>query len=164
MKIKAVECRSKEQRRAFSEVPFDLAMAIWMKWFCKIPFPNWTYFKLEVLIAECVTLKSHKKNLSNVPARNREEHFQDYLSNLLWHYNCNGSSKYNFKITFFWIESFDDGVWYFGEPWKKKSAALARNGEEHFQSYLSNGLWLYDCTDSAKNNFQIHFISNWTFW
>ena len=55
-KKKSVGCRSKEQRRAFSELSFELALAL----FCKIPFPDSTSFELQVLIAECVALESHK--------------------------------------------------------------------------------------------------------
>ena len=56
-------------------------------------------FRLKVLIPECVPLESHeKKNLLNVAARNRDEHFQSYLSNWLWHYDCNDSAKYHFQI------------------------------------------------------------------
>ena len=36
--------------------------------------------------------------------------------------------------------------------------------DEHFQSYLSNWLWHYDCNDSAKYHFQIQLLSNWKFW
>ena len=28
----------------------------------------------------------------------KEEHFQSYLSNLLWHYDWNDSAKYHFQI------------------------------------------------------------------
>ena len=77
----------------------------------QILFPDSTSFESKVLIAECVTLNSHKKNQSyflnwlrcyhyndsvpeyltlqrhirkvlNVTARNREEHFQPVLSSL----------------------------------------------------------------------------------
>ena len=34
----------------------------------------------------------------NVPARNREEHVQSYLSNWLWHYDCNDSAKYHLTL------------------------------------------------------------------
>ena len=57
-----VECRSKEQRRAFSELSFELALTLCLQWFCKIPFLDSTYFELKVLIAEwkkkCVECRS----------------------------------------------------------------------------------------------------------
>ena len=40
------------------------------------------YFELKVLI-ECVTLDSNEKNVLNVAARNREEHFKSNLSDWL---------------------------------------------------------------------------------
>ena len=60
---KSVDCRSKEQRRAFSELSFELASMLSMQWFCKIPFPDSPYFELKVLIAECVSLESHKTKI-----------------------------------------------------------------------------------------------------
>ena len=60
---KSADCRSKEQRRAFSELSFELALALWLQWFCKIPFPDSTSFELKVLIAECVTVESHEKKI-----------------------------------------------------------------------------------------------------
>ena len=85
--------------KTISEIYFELALALWLQWFCIFPFPDSTSFELKVLIAECVTLESHeKKNLLTVAARNREEHFQSYLSNWLWHYDYNDSAKYYFQI------------------------------------------------------------------
>ena len=46
----------------------------------------------------CYFGELRKKKLLNVPARNREEHFQRNLSNWLWHYDCNDSAKYHFHI------------------------------------------------------------------
>ena len=51
---------AKEQWIAFSELSFELALALWLQWSCKIPFPDSTSFDLKVLISECVTLESHK--------------------------------------------------------------------------------------------------------
>ena len=47
----SVECRSKEQRKAFSELSFELALTLWLQWFCKLSFPSTTYFKFKVLRA-----------------------------------------------------------------------------------------------------------------
>ena len=46
----------------------------------------------------CYFGDQRKKKLLIVAARNREEHLQSYLSNWLWHYDCNDSAKYNFNI------------------------------------------------------------------
>ena len=40
LRKKIVECRSKEQRRAFSDFSFKFALALWQQCFCKIPFPD----------------------------------------------------------------------------------------------------------------------------
>ena len=39
-----------------------------------------------------------RKSLLIVTARKREEHLHSYLSNWLWHYDCNDSAKDHFKI------------------------------------------------------------------
>ena len=49
--------------RAFSKLSFELALSLWLQYFYKKPYPDSTYFELQVLIAKCVTLESHfKKN------------------------------------------------------------------------------------------------------
>ena len=62
-KKKSIQCWSKEQRRLCSGLSFKFAFKLWLQLFCKIRFPDLTYFKLKVLIAECFTLKSHDKNI-----------------------------------------------------------------------------------------------------
>ena len=37
-------------RRAFSELPFELASMLSLQWFCKTPFPDSTYFELNFFI------------------------------------------------------------------------------------------------------------------
>ena len=97
-KNKTVECHRKKQRTAFSELSFKLALRLWLQWFCKIPFPYSTYFELKVLIAECVTLESHEKKICWMSQQGTDEHFQSYLLNWLWHYDCNDSAKYHFQM------------------------------------------------------------------
>ena len=46
----------------------------------------------------CYFGELRKKNLLNVAAKNREEHFQSYLSNWICHYDCDDSAKYHFQI------------------------------------------------------------------
>ena len=52
-------------------------------------------FRIERFDSVLLWRATKKKNLLNVPARNREER---YLSNWLWHYDCNDSAKYHFQI------------------------------------------------------------------
>ena len=104
---KSVDCRSKEPRRAFSRVIFQIGFNV-----------------ITLMILQ------------------------------------NTTSRFNL----FRIESFDGWVCYLGEPRKNLLTVAARSREEHFQSYLSNWLWHYDCNDSAKYHFQIHLTSNWKFW
>ena len=119
---------------------------------------NWTFWKLIVL-----AWRATKKNLLTVAARNIEE--QSYLLDWLWCYQCNDSAKYHFQIHLtsnwkFWLPSLL--AWKSHEI-KKWLTVTARNTEEHFQSYLSDWLWCYQCSDSARYHFQIHLTSNWNF-
>ena len=98
LKKYSVDCRSKKQRRAFSELYFKLDLALWLQWFCKRPFPDLTSFDLKVLIAECVTLESHKKKCVECRSKEQRRQFQRYISNWLWHYDCNDSANYHFQI------------------------------------------------------------------
>ena len=56
-----------------------------------------------------------QQNILNVPATNKEEHFQSDLSNWLWHYNYNDSANTISTFNLFRIECFDSGVCYFGK-------------------------------------------------
>ena len=76
-KKKSVDCRSKEQRKAFSELSFELALALWLQWFCKIPFPDSTSFELQVLIAECVSLESHENKSVDCRSKEQRRAFSD---------------------------------------------------------------------------------------
>ena len=63
----------KGTEKSIFRVIFRICFGIRLQWFCKIPFPDSTSFKMKVLWAECVMLESHeKKNLLNVTERNRE--------------------------------------------------------------------------------------------
>ena len=74
--------RSKEHRIAFSELSFELALALGQQWFCKTLFPDSTYFDWKFWYLSVLLWRATKrKNLLNVAARNRDEHFQSYLSN-----------------------------------------------------------------------------------
>ena len=89
----------KETENSIFRVIFQIGFKIMTAMIMKNTFPDSTSPELKVLIAQCVTLESHEeKNLKNVAGRNREVHFQSYLSNLLWHYDCNDSAKYHFQI------------------------------------------------------------------
>ena len=68
---KSVDCRSKEQRRAFSELSFELVSMSLRQWFYKTLIPDSTYFELKVLIAECAALESHEKK--SVGCRSNEQ-------------------------------------------------------------------------------------------
>ena len=125
-KKKTVECCSKEQRSPFSEVPFEWTLALWLQWFCKIPFPDWTSFELKVLIAECVTLESHRqKKLCWLSQQGTEKSifrvifrigFDVIITMILQNTNS--------RFSFFRIESVDSWVCYLGEPRKKISWML----------------------------------------
>jgi hypothetical protein len=78
---KSDECGSMEQRRASLELSLELASMLSRQFFCKLPFPDSTHFKLKVFIAECAMLESKKKNLLNIAARNRDKYFHIYISN-----------------------------------------------------------------------------------
>ena len=110
--------------------------------------------------------RATKKNLLNVAARNREEHFQSYLSDWLLML----SMKWFCKIPFLDSPYFELKVLIAEcvslESYEKKNllAVAARNREEHFPSYLSNWIWHYDYNDSAKYHFQIQLISNRKLW
>ena len=60
-KKKSVEYCSKKWRRAFSELSFELAVALWLHWFWKKQFPDLIYFKLNILIAKWVIWRATKK-------------------------------------------------------------------------------------------------------
>ena len=47
---------------------------------------------------------------------------------------------------------------------KNLFTVAVRNREEHFQSYLLDWLWRFQCNYSAKFYFQIDRTSNWKFW
>ena len=142
-------------RRAFSELSFGLAMALWLQWFCKIPFPDSTYFELKVLVAELLPWEPQNKNCWML--QQGTENFQSYLSNWLQCYYYNDSAKHQFQIYFEWQ------FWKLSVlPWRATKKNLlnvaARNREEHFQSYLLNWLRCYHYNDSAKHHFQIQLI------
>ena len=67
-KNKIIYCHSKNGRREFSRLSFELALTLSLQRFGKIPFPDSTIIQLKVLIAECVTLESQGKKRFNVPA------------------------------------------------------------------------------------------------
>ena len=128
-KKKSVECRSKEQRRAFSELSFELALPLWLQWFCKISFPDSTSFEFKVLIAECVLWRATKQNKNRVifrigfdvittmilylsilpqkgtgkkcwPQQITEEHFEHVLSSLCMRISvCASKLVYFFSLT-----------------------------------------------------------------
>ena len=111
-------CRMSQQgtEKSIFRVIFRIDFDIVTTMILQIPFPDSTYFELKVLIVECATLESYEnKNLLNVPARNREAHFQSYLSNWLWHYDYNDSANTISRFNLFRIESFVTGVFYFRE-------------------------------------------------
>ena len=58
-----VDCRSKEQTRAISELSFGMGLMLSMQWICNILFRDSPYFESEVLIAECVNLESPEKKI-----------------------------------------------------------------------------------------------------
>ena len=132
---KSDEYRNKEQRRAFSELSFELNLTLWLQWFCKIPFPDSTYFELKVLVVECAFLESYEKNLLIVAAQQATEKsifrviFRIGVGIMTTIILQNNISRFNF----FWIESFDSWVCYFGMPQKKNLLNVAaKNREEHF--------------------------------
>ena len=84
--------------KSFSELSFELALALWLQWFSKIPFTDSTYFELKVLIAECATLESYEKKICWMLQQGTEKSIFIVLSNWLWHYDCNDSAKYHFQI------------------------------------------------------------------
>ena len=158
-KKKSVECQSKENGRAFSEFSFKLALPLWLQWFCKIPFPDSTSFELNVLIAECVNLESHKKEICWVMQQGTEISIFRVIFQIGFSIMTSTAMIRQTTITrfnLFWIESFDSWMCYFGEQRIKS--------EVHFQSYLLNWLWHYAYNDSAKYNFHIQLLSNWKFW
>ena len=127
---KSFECHSREQKTAFSELTFELASMLSLQWFCKSVIPDSTYFELKVLRAECVSLESHKKkNLLTVAARNREGHFQSYLSNWLQCITLMILQNTNSRFNLFLIASFDSWVCWLGEP-RKKICWLSQQGTE----------------------------------
>ena len=82
------------------------------------------------------TLESYEKNQLNVAAKNREEHFQTYLSNWLWHYDCNDSAKYNSRFNLFELKAFI--VEYATlESYKKKSVECRNKDQSREFSELS---------------------------
>ena len=68
-----------ETEKPIFSVFFQICFGIIAPIILKKSFQDLTYFNLKVLIAQCVTLENHKKNLLNVTARNREVHFQSYF-------------------------------------------------------------------------------------
>ena len=99
---------------------FWIGFAVINAWFCKIPFPDSPFFELKNLIAECVSLESHKKkNVLTVTARNRKKHFQSYLLDWFWCYQCKIVQNTNSRFTLLRIKSFYRWVCYFGETRKK---------------------------------------------
>ena len=76
---KSVDCRGKEQKRAFSESSFELALALWLQWFCKISFPDSTYVELKVLIAECYFGKPRKKKSVECRSKEQRRAFSDRI-------------------------------------------------------------------------------------
>ena len=201
---KSVECRRNEHRIEFSELSFELALVLWLQWFCKRPFPDSTsfelkvlieeqisqflelffelnfilwlqlfckitfpdsdYFELKVLIVECATLESYEnKNLLNVPATNREEHFQSFeLALALWlQWYCKipfpDSTFFELKVLIVECAT--------SENYENKSVEC--RSKEHRMVFselsfeLALALWLqWFC----KKHFQIQLLSNLKFW
>ena len=130
-KKKNVECCSKEQRIAFSESSFELALTLSLKWFCKIPFSNSTYFKLKVLIAECVPLKCYKEiSVKCCSKKQRSPHSEltfKLVLTLSQQWFCKIPLNF-FRFNLFRIESLNSLVCYFREPWKNKVCWMLHQG------------------------------------
>ena len=142
-KKKSVQCWSKEQRRLCSGLSFKFSFKLWLQLFCKIRFPDLTYFKLKVLIAECFTLKSHDKNICWMSQQGTEKAmcrviFQVGLDIMTTMILLNAISGFNL----FRIKSFDSWVRYYGELRKKHLLNVAaRNREENIHSNILHWLW-----------------------
>ena len=65
-----LDCHSREQKTAFSELTIELASMLCIQRFFKTLIPDSPYFELNVLIAESVSLESHEeeKNLLTAAA------------------------------------------------------------------------------------------------
>ena len=151
-----------EQRRVFKELSLELALALWLQCFCKIKFPDSTSLELKVLLAECVNLESHEKEIWRMSQHGTEKSIYRVIFRICFGIKTamilqNTISRFNFL----WSESFVSWVCYFGEPRKKTLLNVTeRNREVHIQSSLSNWILLYDYNDSARYHFQIQLISN----
>ena len=78
------ELRTQTTQNRVFRVTFRIGFSIRTAMILQNTISRFNLFRLKVLIPECDTLESHeKKNLFNVAARNKEEHFQSYLSNWL---------------------------------------------------------------------------------
>ena len=119
-KRKSEECRSKEQRSQFSELSFEFALALWLQWFCKIHFQiqllsNCKFCELSVLLWTATKRKSEE-----CCSKEQRSHIFRVIFQICFGFMTamilkNTISRFNF----FWIESFDSSVCYFGEPLKK---------------------------------------------
>ena len=128
---KNVECCSKEQRIAFSESSFELALTLSLKWFCKIPFSNSTYFKLKVILAERVSLKCYKEiSVKCCSKKQRSPHSEltfKLVLTLSQQWFCKIPLNF-FRFNLFRIESLNSLVCYFREPWKNKVCLMLHQG------------------------------------
>ena len=100
-KKKTVECRSREQRRAFSEFSFELALTLSLQWFCKNTISGFSLFQLKVVKLH---LQSQRKSkLLNIAVEIKEDY-----------------AKYHFWSNFFRIESSYTWMFYLTKARKKK--------------------------------------------
>ena len=81
--------------KTISEIYFELALALWLQWFCKLPFPDSTSFELKVLIADCVTLNSREKTCVECFSKEQRRAFLELSFNWIIHYDWN---DYHFQI------------------------------------------------------------------
>ena len=145
---------SRVQKTKFSKLSFKLASTSSLQWFCTITFPDSTYVKFKVFIAECVTSESHKKQkhwgmsqqgTENSICRGIFQISSDIITTMILQTNI-------FKFNLCPIESLYGRVCYFGKPWKKEILIniAAGNRKQHFQNYLLNWLRHYQYNYSAK--------------
>ena len=133
-KRKSEECRSKKKRSAFSELSFELALALWLQWFFKIQFPDSIYIKLNILIAEWVISRETKKKSVKCRSKEQRRPFSELSSNVLRHYYCNDSAKTISRLNLFQINVII-AEWVILESHDRKHLfnVAAKNREVHFR-------------------------------
>ena len=124
-------------RRAFSELPFELASTLSLQWFCKTPFPDSNYSNWMLWNVPCRAREN--KNCWKLQERLKKSMYRFMLWIMFNIITRNDSAKYHFLVQCILNWKFWCWMCYLTKAWKKKVLNVAAvNREEQVQQWFSS--------------------------